>query len=215
MQDKNLSQIKDPAELQALLKLKPNEIDETDEDFIATAKKIGLTGPELAKKLRNRQIGNVKTAIGGRTGMAERGMIGTLMPGLGAAEQKAMANLLNQEPSAERDAQIEKLRGEAETKMGAKETGRAGDTMVQASAKNAQISLETLAASIDKFASDAMSAAKKLGGEAAYGRANEASARAAESASDAAAAIAEHLAQKTTRSTHTSRLGSGPQPQGN
>jgi hypothetical protein len=173
MQDKDLRKIKDPAELQALLKLKPNEIDETDEDFVASANKMNLTGPELAKKLRDRQINNVKTAVGGRTGMAERGMIGTLIPGLDNAGQKAFANLINQEQSPERDAQIQKLRDEADKKMTEKDTGKAGDTMIQSSAKNAQISLETLTQSINKFAADAMAAAVKLGAEAPAGRAKE------------------------------------------
>ena len=173
MQDKDLSKIKDPAELQALLKLKPNEIDETDPDFIASAKKMGLSGPQLARKLRSRQISNIKTALGGRSGMAERGMIGTLVPGLGAPEQKAFANLVNQQPSPERDAEIQKLMTESEKKMGSKDTGRAGDTAIQASATNAKISLETLAGSINKFAEDAMKAANKLSGESAAGRANE------------------------------------------
>lgn len=175
MQDADLRKIKDPAELNALLKLKPNEIDETDADLVASARKMGLTGPELAKKLRSRQIGNVKNAIGGRTGMAERGMISTLLPGLGAPEQKAFANLINQEPSQARDQAIQNFMTQSEKKMATADTGKAGDMMIQASSKNAQISLETLAASISKFAEDAMKAATRLSGEASAGRASEAS----------------------------------------
>jgi hypothetical protein len=173
MQDKDLRKIKDPAELQALLKLKPNEIDETDPDFIESAQKMGLTGSQLSKKLRDRQVSNIKTALGGRSGMGERGMISTLVPGLGAPEQKAFANLVNQQPSPQRDAEIQKLMTESEKKMAGKETGRAGDTAIQASSKNAQISLETLSESINKFAADAMKAANKLGAEAPVGRAKE------------------------------------------
>ncbi len=173
MRDPSLSKLQDPAELQALLRLKPNEIDETDPDFISSAKKMGLSGPALAKKLRDRQVGNVKSAMGGRSGMAARGMIGTLFPGLGAPEQKAFANILNQAPSAERDSHIKEMMAKAEKGMN-EPTGRAGDTMVQASAINARTSLETLSASINKFAEDAMVAAKKLSVETTAGRTAEA-----------------------------------------
>jgi len=134
---------------------------------------MGLTGPELAKKLRDRQVGNMKNALGGRTGMAERGMIGTLVPGLGAPEQKAFANLINQEPSQARDEAIKNFMAQSDQKMSAQNTGKAGDTAVQASSKNAQISLETLSQSISKFAEDAMKAANKLAGEAPAGRARD------------------------------------------
>lgn len=170
MGDPDLRKIKDPVKLQALLRLKPNEIDETDTDFIASAREMGLTGPELAKKLRDRQISNVRTALGGRTGMAARGMIGTLFPGLGAPEQKAFVNMLSQPQSIANDAKMKEMMAQAEGKMGATTTGRAGDTMIQTSAINARNSLETLSDSINKFASDALEAAKKLSVETAAGR---------------------------------------------
>ena len=177
MQDKDLRKIKDPAELKELLSLKYNEIDEADQDLIDSANKMGITGADLAKKLRGRQLGNMRTSMAGRTsGMAQRGMIDTVIPGMDAPARKAFANLINQEESPERNAAISQAFTTAERDMAGRGTGKAGDTAVQASSENAKISLETLSASINQFATDAINAAKKLAGEAVAGRAAEAAA---------------------------------------
>jgi len=161
MRDPHLSMLTDPAELNSLISRKPNEIDETDPDFVASAKKMNLTGPELAKLLRNRQTNNIRTALNGRTGTSATGAVQNLMPNLDYRSAQGLANIATMPEGPNRDAAIKKAMEDMENKS----TGKAGDTAIQASALNAQNSLDTLSDSINKFANDAMEAAKKLRGE--------------------------------------------------
>ena len=176
MEDPLLRKITDTATLSGFLKLKPNEIDETDPDFISSAKAYGIDPAALAKTLRNRGQTLAQKQLGNHTRMGQRYMAGLVAHAEGAAAQKAYVNMVNPEYGPSQYG-ADMTAADAASKMGALDTGRAGDTMVQASAKNAQISLETLSQSISKFAEDAMKAAVKLGAEAPVGRQNEENAR--------------------------------------
>ncbi len=174
MQDPYLSKVKDPAEFNQLISLKPDEIDEKDPFLIESAEGMGLTGPQLAKRLIDRQKTNAKKLLGShKHRMGAAGMAGLAGGATDYQSRKGYANMTNEEygPS-QYGANMSAT--EAVTAMDKKDTGNAGDTAVQASAKNAKISLETLSTSISKFASDAMEAANKLSGEAKAGRAKEA-----------------------------------------
>jgi hypothetical protein len=175
MNDKYLSQIKDPAALKEVLK-EGMDIDENDPDVIELAKKLNVPGgaKELAARVRKSVGENNFKALArskGSLGMGIRGMIGTLDPNLDTAARRAKENMINGDTVSPYGATM--TGDQAAAAMANTTTGKAGDTAIQASAKNAQISLDTLAASIQKFADDALEQAKKLSAEAAAGRANE------------------------------------------
>ena len=188
MQDSHYRKLGNVQELMAILKLKPSEMPIGDPDFEASAKKMGFkNGEELAKYQTEQQQKNMKkgaTNGGVLSGSAEIGQIQTLNPGMDWYSASSYKKLLNQQPSSERDVAMKKLEDAAKAKFESKETGRAGDPMIQASAQNAKISLDTLSASINKFADDALAAAKKLGGSAPAGRAAQNSLNSAEEALD-------------------------------
>lgn len=178
MQDPWLSKIKDPAALTEVLK-EGMDIDENDPDVAELAKSIGFPGGAkgFASHIRDRIGKNNEKSLNrskGSLGMGRRGMIGQLDPGLDTAARRAKENMMNGTDFGPQQYGTGTTADQAAQRMTDKNTGRAGDTMVQASAANAQISLETLSASISKFADDAMKAAQKLGAEAPTGRANEA-----------------------------------------
>jgi hypothetical protein len=189
MGDKDFRKIKDPAELEGLISTPYSQIDENDPGLIDSAKRMGISPKALADKLRNRQISNLKTSMnrpGNSSIVAKRRMIGTVTGLQGVPEQQALLNLLEQPESPQRNSEIQKRMTEAEGKMEGKQTGRAGDTMIQASALNARNSLETLSSSINKFAEDAMSAAKMLRGDLPGLKRAESNTVAAQSEYDAA-----------------------------
>jgi hypothetical protein len=184
MNDPYLSQIKDPAALKEVLK-EGMDIDENDPDVIELAKQLNVPGgaKELAARVRKSVGENNEKALArpkGSLGMGRRGMIGTLDPNLDTAGRIAKENMMNGDVANPYGATM--TGDQAAAAMANKTTGQAGNTAIQASAKNAQISLETLAANIQKFADDALIQAKKLADAAPKGRADEAN----KSASDAA-----------------------------
>ena len=187
MNDPWLKNSKDPAELTEIMK-EGMDIDENDPDIIEFANRKGMPSggakafaAAMRKRIQNTNERQLNRPKGTSSGLARRGMAGTIDSSLDTAGRRARANMGNVEDMpADLAADA---RAVAEAAMRSEKTGKAGDTSVQASAKNAQISLETLSASINKFASDAMSAANKLAGEAPGGRAHEA---------DVAAAAAAH-----------------------
>lgn len=190
--DPRFKKLNDPAALQGLLELKPNEIDENDIGIRDAASKMGMSSKELAGILLKQKSQSVSkglmrpevmskisaaqekwkaghggslagfessdelvgTGISGVLGMADKNLDrqGKLKSILGLAD---LSNPLSDNAKAKADAAYN---------IENKDTGRAGDKIIQAAALNAQTSLETLSRSIDKFASDAIAAAGRMGG---------------------------------------------------
>lgn len=172
MKDPILSKL-NPAELTEFFG-EGMDMDPNNPAVIAKAKELGFSGGEefaaYGKKFFQKANKGKITQGGQKSGsFGEMGTIRSQNPNMDTAQVEAYQNNMNdtdqpadimKDRQALRDRQARAYQAKAEDKN----TGNAGDFNTQASAKNAQISLETLSQSINKFASDALEAADKLSG---------------------------------------------------
>lgn len=181
LQDPYLKQLGDPAAISEIIKESAEGFDGTDTAVIELAKKTGFPGggKEMAAYL-NKLFGKqtLEKAINRPKGSLEFGRRNMIRESEGLTNTpavKAAQDLLDAPEGSEQNDKwfYAGAKQAAARDMANKNTGKAGDTAVQSSAMNAEISLQTLSDSINKFAADAMDAAKKLSGEAAAGRADE------------------------------------------
>jgi hypothetical protein len=176
MKDPDLKNIKDPAELAGLIGMPIDAISEDDAAIIDSASRMQNMSPKaLAEKLRKLKSGNANTALnrGKNAPVAARRYMAKMTAGI--SDVQAQQGYLNMIDGGGESPYGATMTGDqAAAAMANTTTGKAGDTAIQASAQNAQVSLDTLAVSINKFADDAMKAAQKLGAEAPTGRAKEA-----------------------------------------
>lgn len=189
-----LRNIKDPAALQELLSLRPNEIDVKSPDIIDAARQANMTPQALVDLLQQQKGGVAAKALnrsgelgvltnkmkeyrashgGSIAGFHEQnniegmaslmGMAGVINPQLDRAGRQAYVEGIADMPNMTQPEKEAFYKKQAAYKMEDKDTGLAGDKVVQASAMNAQTSLKTLSESIDKFATDALAAAARMG----------------------------------------------------
>lgn len=185
MGDPWLKNSKDPLELNEIMR-EGTDLDENDPAVIEFANRKGMPpgGAKAFVAAQNKRIQGVTEKQLQRpketsSTFSRRGAAGLLDQSLDTARRKSRINMQDDmdiptDIASDRAAVTAANKARTESSMTTKETGKAGDTMTQASAKNAQISLETLSSSINKFAEDAMNAAKKLAGDAKIGRDKEA-----------------------------------------
>ena len=176
MNDPWLKNSTDPAELNEIMR-EGMDIDENDPDIIEFANRSGMPAggaKAFAKAMRERVQKNNERMLNRpkatSSGLGRRGMAGILDSSLDTQARKSKIDMLNMPEGTDYHA--------AEVAAGAAmedkdKTDRAGDLAIQASAKNAQISLQTLSESINKFAADAMRAADDLAKQSGSGRAKE------------------------------------------
>lgn len=189
--DKRIGKLSDPAQIQYLMNLQPDELDAADPAIRGLAQTAGMSPSELVNTVRGSKAGaagkglfradafsKLQTTLK-KYADSNGGSLGGFMeqqdlaiPGL--AEMQAQSGVKGNLESrnyvigAAANAaglssnDLTATKNKASMDLESKSTGRSMDTILQSAAMNAQTSLQTLSDSINKFATDSIASAQKM-----------------------------------------------------